>query len=303
MKNIISIITFILLTHSISFLNAQGCSDAGFCTINSFKPQNNDSTKHYKNQLKLGISYGKADKSIIAIATYIEYNRAINDKFSFDLKITGLNQNGNNISRSGLSDIFINANFSLKKQLKTIVGLKLPLSSSNEMLGIIPLPMDYQSSLGTVDLIIGSAYQLKKLQFVIAIQQPLTQNKNEFIAENYPLNSPLRNFQSTNKFKRSGDVLIRCSYPFNMNDKIKITPSILPIYHLTEDSYTDISGNTQTIKNSEGLTLNGNIYFDYELNARHALQLNVGAPFIVRQARPDGLTRSFIANIEYRIKF
>jgi len=26
-------------------------------------------------------------------------------------------------------------------------------------------------------------------------------------------------------------------------------------------------------------------------------------PFIVRDIRPDGLTRSFIANIEYKIKF
>ena len=37
-----------------SFVFGQGCSDAGFCTISSFKPNSNDSIISYKNQLKTG---------------------------------------------------------------------------------------------------------------------------------------------------------------------------------------------------------------------------------------------------------
>jgi hypothetical protein len=59
----------------------------------------------------------------------------------------------------------------------------------------------------------------------------------------------------------------------------------------------------QEIKGSQGLTLNGNAYIDYEINSKNIIQLNLGMPFIVRDSRPDGLTRSFIANIEYRVKF
>ena len=44
-------------------------------------------------------------------------------------------------------------------------------------------------------------------------------------------------------------------------------------------------------------------YLDYEINSKNIIQLNLGMPFIVRDIRPDGLTRSFIANIEYKIKF
>ena len=69
--------------------------------------------------------------------------------------------------------------------------------------------MDYQSSLGTFDLIFGVGYQINKLQLVAAIQQPLTQNNNLFFASSYPEDSPLREFQSTNKFIRSGDVMLR----------------------------------------------------------------------------------------------
>lgn len=163
--------------------------------------------------------------------------------------------------------------------------------------------MDYQSSLGTFDLIFGIGYEIKKIQFVAAIQQPLTQNDNQFIATNYPINSELRTFQSTNKFERSGDVLLRVSYPININSKLKLTPSILPIYHLANDKYMDEFNVKQEIKGSQGLTLNGNTYIDYEINSKNIIQLNLGMPFIVRDSRPDGLTRNFIANIEYRVKF
>ena len=72
---------------------------------------------------------------------------------------------------------------------------------------------------------------------------------------------------------------------------------------MTNDKYTDELNVEKEILGSQGLTLNGNIYFDYEVDSKNALQLNLGAPFIVRDSRPDGLTRSFIANLEYRIKF
>jgi hypothetical protein len=60
---------------------------------------------------------------------------------------------------------------------------------------------------------------------------------------------------------------------------------------------------SKEIIGSQGLTLNGNTYIDYEFNSKNIIQLNLGMPVIVRDARPDGLTRSFIANLEYRIKF
>lgn len=77
----------------------------------------------------------------------------------------------------------------------------------------------------------------------------------------------------------------------------------MPIYHLTKDKYTNEFNIKKEIIGSQGLTLNGNAYIDYEFNSKNIIQLNLGIPFIVRDARPDGLTRSFIANLEYRIKF
>lgn len=297
------LIATILLTIRVNYTYGQGCSDAGFCTINSFKPNNTDSTKVLNNQFKFGAFYGKADNSISVYGNYLEYNRQLSKKFGLDTKLTTIDQNGNRISTFGLSDFFVNANFKVSEKVKLTLGTKIPLSNANKTYNNLPLPMDYQASLGTLDLIFGIGYEIKKIQFVAAIQQPLTQNNNQFIATNYPVDSKLNSFQSTNKFERSGDVLLRVSYPININSKLKLTPSILPIYHLTNDKYTDEFNVKKEIIGSQGLTLNGNTYIDYEINNKNIIQLNVGMPFIVRDIRPDGLTRSFIANLEYRIKF
>lgn len=286
-----------------SYLYAQGCSDAGFCTINSFKPSGPDSSKALRNQFKTGAFFGKADNSISVYGTYFEYNRQVSKQIGLDAKLTTLAQNGNGISGFGLSDIFLNANYKANDKLKITLGTKIPLSKANSKNNNLPLPMDYQSALGTFDLILGIGYEIKRLHIVAAIQQPLTQNKNQFLASNYPINSELRTFQSTNKFERGGDVLLRLSYPMLLTSKLRLTPSILPIYHLSNDKYTDEFNIRKEITGSKGLTFNGNVFLDYEINRKNGIQFNMGVPFIVRDARPDGLTRSFIVNLEYILKF
>jgi hypothetical protein len=301
-KTKITIAFFLLLfTHLAAF--SQGCSDAGFCTVESFVPHPHDEEPADKNRFKAGISAGAADYDINVFGTYFEYSRFFNEKFSLDAKLTTLSQSGNDISTFGLSDIFVNGNYKIGQKGIFTLGAKIPLMDANKMKDGLSLPMDYQSSLGTFDLVAGFGYTVGRVQLVAAIQQPLTQNNNGFLAEEYPLDSRLRDFQSTNEFQRSGDVLLRASYPFNLGQKLKVIPSLLPIYHLSNDKFTDIDGIEQEIEGSEGLTLNWNIYLDYPLNDTQNLQLILGAPFIVRDARPDGLTRSFIASLDYRISF
>ena len=168
------------------FAKGQGCSDAGVCTLNSFKPNNTDSITEIKNQFKVGFSFGGADNSISIYGNYLEYNRQLTDKFTFDFKVTALSQNGNSISVIGPSDIYLNGNYKISEKVKLAAGTKIPGTNGNKKKYNLSLPMDYQSSLGTLDLILGVGYVIKKIQLVAALQQPLTQNRNEFIAENYP---------------------------------------------------------------------------------------------------------------------
>jgi hypothetical protein len=291
---------FLLTTHG---NYAQGCSDAGVCTIDSFKPHDHDENDEGQNTFKAGLNYGAADYDITVFGTYLDFRRRVSDRLSLDAKLTTLSQSGNDISNFGLSDIYVNGNYKAGKNVAFTLGFKIPLSDANTKENGLALPMDYQSSLGTFDLVVGIGYAIQKLQLLAAIQQPLTQNSNGFLSDLYPSASPLSEFQSTNQFKRSGDVLLRASYPLNIGKKFVFTPSLLPIYHLGNDKFTDIDGIEKEIDGSQGLTLNWNTYFDFHINEKHALQLSLGAPFIVRDTRPDGLTRSFVANLEYRIHF
>jgi hypothetical protein len=297
------IITIAGLVFCATIAKSQGCSDAGFCTINSFKPSIGETqSAPYKNQCRIGVSGGSADHNITVFSTLVEYSRQINKSFSADLRVGFLAQSGNNISTAGISDVFVNINYAVSKKVELILGAKIPLSDANKQKNGLNLPMDYQSSLGTFDVIVGLVYKLEKWKFNIGWQQPLSQNSNTFIAEKYPINSPLHSFQSTNNYLRKGDVLLRVSYPFKLSKKLLLTPGILPIYHLANDEFSNINGK-QIINGSKGLTLNANVFLNYKINEKSALEFNTGSPLVARDVRPEGLTRSFVATIQYQLSF
>jgi hypothetical protein len=293
------------LTVAVSFFSSgQGCSDAGFCTLNGFKPDADSAMKEYKNYAAIGLSHGEADHGIAIWNSYVEVHRQFSAKLGLNMKISGMSQSGNAVSAIGLSDIYLNGSYSFLKNTTALLGFKIPLQDGNRQGSEgLPLPMDYQSSLGTFDVIAGLKYEIKKLVITAGYQQPLVQNNNQFLSAQYPMGSPLKNFQSTNNYQRSGDVLLRLSYPFKITKQLTVTPSVLPIYHLKNDRYTDETGMKQTITGSQGLTLNGTLYLDYTLSERSSLNLNAGKPFITRKVRPDGLTREYILTLEYKFKF
>ena len=71
---------FILLLFSFAFLihttNRQGCSDAGFCSLDGI--QNSDSEiKSYNNKFTVGSSYGIGDHNITIVAPYFSYQRSV----------------------------------------------------------------------------------------------------------------------------------------------------------------------------------------------------------------------------------
>ena len=168
------------------------------------------------------------------------------------MKLTSLAQSGNNISVFDISDLFVTATVDATSDLSFTAAVKIPLSDGGAVRDGLPLPMDYQASLGTVDLIAGIGYSIDKLHMVLAYQQPLTQNANTFFASLYPSTSVLSTIQSTNAFVRRPDLLLRVSYPFALGEEWTITPSILPIYHIGDDRYTDEQGIVRDINRITG---------------------------------------------------
>jgi hypothetical protein len=298
-----------ILVLAVTRSEAQGCSDAGFCTIHSIKNNTGAFSKDTKNnEVSVGFNFGKGERSTSYYNWELEYTRRLTERTSVTGKIGYSFINGELANTNGLSDLFLSVNhaFDLKRkwQKSFIVGLKIPFNQSDIVKNGIHLPMPYQTSLGTTDLVLGLSVTRNSFGATIAVQQPLKPvNDNQFLAENYP-SFPLANkYLPSNKFSRKGDVLLRLSYNFDLNKKISVRPSLLSIYHEANDTYVDANNVRRKIAKSAGLTANANVFVDYRLKNGSGFELSLGTPFVVRTNRPDGLTRSFVAALNYKFNF
>ena len=71
---------FILVSFTNSF--AQGCSDAGFCSVgNGFKGHEVD----LKNSVDIGVVYGIAEEGVTVFSQYLTYTRDVTDKFAISV--------------------------------------------------------------------------------------------------------------------------------------------------------------------------------------------------------------------------
>ncbi len=295
---------FFLLLVTIVFVyavNAQGCSDAGFCSLKYAANNSN------KNSIAIGNVSGVTDGQTFVNGIYISYAKQLSKRFLWDTKLTANYASGKLANNFNVGDVFTNIsvaawqNKTKQNSFTVLAGIKIPLTAANDKAGGKPLPMAYQASLGTYDLLVGGSLQMNKWEFTNAWQIPVSgENKNTFIKE-YSVSN---DFPTTNKFKRRADVLLRAAYNIKKaGSKFSFKPNLLAIYHLGKDSYEDIYAKRQQLQGSDGLTLNANVIAKYAINKTNSIELSLAAPFVVRKVRPDGLTREFTAGIEYKISF
>jgi hypothetical protein len=299
MKKILLLLVLIFVT---TFSSAQGCSDAGICSIgNSFQSKE----KEFKNNIEISAIFGAGEADVTYFSPYISYGRKVNERFSWSSKVTFSAANGSFGTRAAFGDGYLIGNYTFdtknKTQWSVLLGSKIPFTSSNLKINGFSLPLDYQSSLGTFDLFLGTNFKYKKWDFNAAVQIPVfNNNKNSFFAES----SGTDDFPTTNLFERKSDALFRTTYTLGTaNKKFSFKPNILFIYHLGEDSFENNFGKRENFVGSEGLTVNGNLITAYNINKQKSIELSLATPFVVRDIRPDGLTRSLVLALQYKILF
>jgi len=304
MKSLVGLISIFIALLWSSKMSAQGCSDAGFCSVNSIKPiEIQDSIIQLNSQFKVGLSYGLAQNNVSIFSPYIEYSRSFNRKTAVSFKVLSSIHVGELASTIGFSDAIATVNHGFTRKLKGIAGIKIPFNRSTLSKSGNDLPMAYQTSLGTFDFILGSSYSIKSFLLAIAYQQPLSQNQNRFLSEDYLAEDAESDYLSTNLYQRNGDILIRFSnFTTFKSNKIMFITSVLPIFHLANDHYTDKSGTEIEIEGSKGLTLNLNAYLQYKITSSNQVEFSLGVPVVSRESRPDGLSQFAIA-LEYVVNF
>ena len=296
-----------------NFIAAQGCSDAGFCTMGAMRPDQ-PFTKKLNIRLRsisltqyIGLT--KFDDRIISYIA--EANIAISDKWQAQVKLPYTFVQGPLANTQGVGDISLSLTRTLlhrpEWQLNATLGTKIPTNDANFKNDTgLSLPMYYQSSLGTYDILAGIAFINKNFLFAAGIQHPFNQIDNGFkwgswkehslteIANKYPVSQFL---------DRGTDAMLRAEYNLRFS-KWNINIGFLPIYRFTADRITDpMTGQRKRLDKSKGVALSGLLGGTYNFSVRSSLKILVGKQLLQRYKNPDGLSREFVNTITYQYRF
>lgn len=303
-----TILTLVILSAlTISKLKAQGCSDAGVCSVGLSHVAGGDTSEvdRVPSSVSLTTSLGMGEQGTTILQVIPEINIGIIKNLSWQARIPFMSISGNLGDVSGVGDIVAGLSFEINKSTISnttlYAGVKIPLSESNEQDKNRSLPMPYQVGLGTFDFLGGISYRRNNFQATIGYQHVIDNgNKNRFTRAMWSDNADAQKYFESDGFIRGNDASFKLEYYIDMN-KMKISPGVLAIYRLNKDQALDRSFVHQVIEGSEGATLNivGNA--TYEIGKKSSLRAQLGFPVVVREVRADGLTRSLVFNLGYYI--
>lgn len=248
--------------------------------------------------------YGAGFNNTSIFTQQIEGMYFLNTNLSAQIKLPYQYISGNLGSNYGIGDITASLSYAIinkaKKSLNLVGGVKIPVNNSNSSKKTIPLPMVYQTSLGTHDLLFGFNYRIKTWDLTAAYQRPLNANKNEYL-HNPKLGYNYNKFQESKNLLRADDAVLRINKIFNLK-KASFSAGLLGIYHVTNDKYENASGQHISIDKSQGLTLNVNLSGIYPVSKKIDLLIIYANPLIIRDVRPAGLARTLVIMGGIRLK-
>jgi len=308
MKILAKILTtnlLVLLIANFSF--GQGCSDAGVCTAGIMTEQGDGSGKTSKFNLNLGYHLAKGDDGTKVNMLMLEAAYLFSPAAYVQIKLPYMMTDGNLAKTSGLGDITISFNGLIKEsnghRFEAFLGSRIGTGKADLSENGMPLPMVYQTNLGTTDLLLGARWSYKGWAGSLGYQQPLVQNnENGFLKSLWEDNEAALKYADSKKIERKSDITARIEKTIKPGD-FAITAGLVPIYHLGEDTYVDENGNRLDIKGSDGLTLNIALSARYSIGEPLFLNVFYGSPLITRDVQPAGLARSYAAGLSIGYRF
>jgi hypothetical protein len=310
---------FAFLIISFQSLMAQGCSDAGFCTMGAMRPDQNYSKRiDFKlRSIEYNFYHGKSTTTAIISAHTIEFNASLGNLNSIQLKVPYMHIKGNLGTNQGIGDISLSITRALKTQpgftLSGTLGAKIPTNNSDDTFSNehtnfeeVQLPMYYQTSLGTYDAIAGISWINRDWLFATGVQVALSHNQNQFTWNDwrfYPSRPYLEKHHVGRNLRRGTDVMIRIERNFRWT-KYNLSLGALPIYRIHPDE-VDLPGVEQRVRlnNTTGLALSVLASFGYNFTVNNAVKVIVGKKLADRERNPDGLTREHVLSFSYIYRF
>ena len=302
----------LLIFCSISFSYGQGCSDAGFCTMGALRPDQafNRRVQFRLRSVEFSQYLGKTRfKDFVHVST-LEATLGINDANAIHVKLPFQFVQGPLGTHGGLGDLSLSYTRTLVVkddwQVQASVGTKVPLRQPNLVHESgLPLPMYYQPTLGTVDLIAGVSFISKEWLVATGVQHALNPNSSDFLWapwEGHPLRDVILTYPQSNQVRRGTDVMLRVQYTLRLGNKYMFVGA-LPIYRLAEDQIVNPAGDLVSIAGSDGLALTGLLGGGYRFNTRSGIKGLLGMALVQRLKNPDGLSRKYVFSVGYEYRF
>jgi hypothetical protein len=297
---------------------AQGCSDAGFCTMGAMKPDQPYNKRIAVRLRSMELSFYRGTTSltpIIYVAT-ADLNFSLNRKNTFQVKLPYQAITGRLSNTQGVGDIslcFTRQVFDADAfTINWSLGGKLPTNQSDKSSSEgRPLPMYYQTSLGTYDIISGASLISRKWLVATGIQIPLNQNKNQFVWSSWDGSEHeeyANHYNQAMDLRRGIDVMLRVERNFRFS-RFNFSAGLLPIYRITKDKFKRSGPNAGSPivavqpDGAMGLACSAILTAGYNFDVRSSLKLLVGHKMTQREVNPDGLTREFVSSITYSYRF
>jgi hypothetical protein len=298
---------------------SQGCSDAGFCTMGAMKPDQPFNKKIAIKLRSMEVSFYRGTTTlspVIYVGTMDMSFNILDDKSFFQVKLPYQAVRGNLGKTSGMSDIslcFTRRIFSSRTfDFNFSVGGKIPSNHSDmkDETFNLPLPMYYQTSLGTYDAIAGMSMISRNWLFATGIQHPFNRNKNHFtwapwipVYQNGEGADYVRSYNGAYELKRGTDVMLRIERNFRFS-RINLSAGILPIFRIARDEVTNAT-TQQRVKpdGTTGMAMSAIVTAGYSFSIQSGLKLLYGRKITQRDLNPDGLTRHDVTTVSYYYRF
>lgn len=317
-------ISFLILTACLlsRFSFAQGCSDAGFCTMGAMKPDQafNKKIKLKLRSIEVSYYYGESTTSPIINVANIDASFSITNNLGLQIKLPYQWVTGNFDNTSGMGDISLSATQRIssndKYDISATVGMKIPSNDANikdsgskrPSSEGLALPMYYQTSLGSYDIVAGASFINSKWLIATGIQAALTSNNNEFwrgewFPPTYPDEGYVLTYDNATKLKRGTDIMLRVERNFRFSN-YSFNIGLLPIYRITKDQIADrTTGEYNKLEGTTGLALTALTSFTYNFDVTNSIKLSYGRKITDRSVNPDGLTRNQVFIVAYGFRF
>ncbi len=292
---------FVSSTFFAEKMYAQGCSDAGFCTMGAMKPDQhfsksvNFKLRSVKIEQYLGIT--QFDNKIQA--TTLDFNIGLSSKSTFQFKIPYMKSEHAGWFLEGIGDISLsytkNIFASEKYQINATLGGKIPTGNSNgKIKSGQTLPMYYQVSLGTYDLVFGTSFISERWLIAAGYQKALNENGNEFsysLWEGHKRQKEILKYPESYRLMRSGDVMLRLERNFRFS-RFSFNAGTLFIHRFNEDRIKNPkTGETFRAAGSSGTAWTLLLGAQYRLSTKISIIGTFGEKITTRKFNPDGLSR------------